>query len=70
MANLQQLIDIQILLGDYCLLPMLRSLHSLMQFAQCRDLLVCDYVAMMQSCMAEIDISEVDPSTTFAQNVL
>jgi hypothetical protein len=33
MTNLEHLVDIQILLGLSCLLPFLRSIHSLMKFA-------------------------------------
>jgi hypothetical protein len=68
-ANLAYLSDIQILLGLSGLLPLLRSVHFLMQFAQGRDLLVCDYVAAIQICIIEIIAFYVDDSTAFTQDI-
>lgn len=67
--NLGFLCDIQILLGLSGLLPLLRCVQSLMKFAQGRDLFVCDYVAAIQVCMAEITAFYVDDTTAFSQDI-
>jgi hypothetical protein len=67
--NLTLLSDIQILLGLSGLLPLLRSVHSLMKFAQGRDVFVCDYVAAIQVCVAEITAFYVDDATAFSQDI-
>lgn len=43
--NLEHLTDVEILLGLSRLLPLLKCVHSLMQFAQARDVFVYDYVS-------------------------
>jgi hypothetical protein len=67
-VNLDHLCDIQILQGLSGLLPLLRSIHSLMQFTQARDLFVCDYVVAIQVCMAEISAFYVEESSAFTQD--
>ncbi|KAG0572981.1 hypothetical protein KC19_VG138700 [Ceratodon purpureus] len=66
---LAYLTDVQILLGLACLLPMLRSLHSLIKFAQGRDLFVCDYVAPIHCCMEEVQAFYVDEAKSFEQDI-
>ena len=67
--NLNHLIDIQVLLGLFGLLPLLRCVHSLMQFAQGRDVFVCDYVAAIHICIAKVTTFYMDDSTAFSQDV-
>jgi hypothetical protein len=40
-----------------------------MQFAQGRDLVVCDYVAAIQMCIVEITTCYVDDSVAFSQDI-
>ena len=68
-ANLPYLSNIQILLGWLGLLPLLRSVHSLIQFAQGQDLFVCNYVAAIQMCIVETTAFYVDDSTAFTQDL-
>ena len=67
--NLDHLCDIQILLGLSGLLPLLKCVHSLMQFAQGRDVFVCDYVSAIQMCIAEVFSFYLDDSTAFTDDV-
>ena len=67
--NLNHLTDIQVLLGLSGLLPLLRCVHSLMQFAQGRNVFVCDYVAAIHICIAEVTAFYIDDSTAFTQDV-
>ena len=66
--NLDHLTDIQILLGLSGLLPLLRVVHSLMQFAQSREVFVCDYVSAIHLCIADITAFYVDESSAFTQD--
>jgi hypothetical protein len=67
--NLNLLCDVQVLLGLSRLLPMLRCAHLLMQFAQSRDVFVCDYIAAIQVCQAEITSFYIDDATTFSHDL-
>jgi hypothetical protein len=67
--NLSHLTDIQILLGLSGLLPLLRCIHSLMQFAQVCEVFVCDYVSAIQICMAKVTAFYVDDNTAFSQDI-
>ena len=67
--NLNHLTDIQVLLDLSSLLPLLRCVHSLMQFAQGHDVFVCNYVAAIHICIAEVTAFYIDDSTAFSQDV-
>ncbi len=69
MTNLEHLVDIQIMLGLSCLLPFLRSIHSLMKFAQKCNVFVCDYLVAMKVCQGELAIFYIDNETTFHHDV-
>ena len=67
--NLAHLTDVQILLGLSGLLPLLKCVHSLMQFAQARDVFVCDYVSAIQMCIAEVFSFYLDDHVAFSHDV-
>jgi hypothetical protein len=69
MKPCEHLLNVQILIGLSCLLPMLKSLHSLMQFAQKRNVFISDYLAAVKECQAEITSFYVDPTEGFTQDV-
>ena len=52
--NLSFLQEFQVLLTLSALLPLLRSVHSLIKFAQSREVFICDYVASIQICISEL----------------
>ena len=66
--NLDHLTDIQILLGLSGLLPLLRVVHNLMQFAQSREVFVYDCVSAIQLCIADVTAFYIDESTAFTQD--
>ena len=67
--NLNHLTDIHILLGLSGLLPLLQCVQFLMQFAQGRDVFVCDYVSAIQICITEVTTFYIDSNTLFTQDV-
>ena len=67
--NLSHLIDIQIVLGLAALLSILKSMHSFIKFAQSREVFVCDYVAVIQTCILKIQAFHLDNQTSFEQDV-
>jgi hypothetical protein len=42
--------DIRIVLGLACIMPMLCTVHSLMQYAQKNDVFICDFLAAIKIC--------------------
>jgi hypothetical protein len=63
------LVDVQIVISLSCLVSMLRSLHSLMQFAQKIDIYICNYLAIIQLCTADITTYYINPQTRFKHDV-
>ena len=67
--NLEHLTDVQILVVLSGLLPLLKCVHSLMQFAQTRNVFVCDYVSAIQMCIAEVFSFYLDDHVAFPHDV-
>ena len=67
-TNLAYLTDIKILLGLAGLLPLLCTMHHLMKFSQGRDLFVCDYIAAITCCIAEVQAYYIE-SDAFIQDI-
>jgi hypothetical protein len=44
------MIDPYVLLGMMALLPLLEAVNSLIEFAQRRDIFICDFVAALETC--------------------
>jgi hypothetical protein len=61
------LIDVQIVLGLACLLPMLRAANLLMKFGQRNDVFVCDYLADVSRLQTDITKMYVEEWTRFSQ---
>lgn len=53
-----------VVLGLTCL-PLLVVVHSLIKFAQERDVYVCDYVVVVKQCQLQIYKLYLDPATEF-----
>lgn len=49
-TSFQYLIGVQIVIFVSCLIPMLKSLHHLMQLGQKRDVYICDYLDALKQC--------------------
>jgi hypothetical protein len=65
--NLDLLCDVGTLFTLPCLLPLLEFVNSLMKFAQATDVFICDYVAAMKICQAELYMIYHDVDTSFQQ---
>jgi hypothetical protein len=48
--NLDLLCDLHILLGLFCLLPLLEVVNVLITFVQGKDVFICDFVAAIKIC--------------------
>ena len=64
---LNYLTDVQIVIALSCLLPMLRVVHSLMQFAHKVDAFVCDMLAAVKICQADLNSMYISSETAFTQ---
>ena len=63
--NLLFLQDFQVLLTLSTLLPLLRSVHSLIKFAQSREVFIYDYVIAIQICILVLQTFYCDESSAF-----
>jgi hypothetical protein len=68
-ANLNLLCEIELLLGLTCILPMLEALTYLMKFSQQTTCFVCDMVAAIKLCQADLFSWYVDPDTSYIADV-
>lgn len=68
-ANFNYLANEQIVIGLSCLMPLLKNLHSLMQFAEKRDVFVFYYVAAIQIFQADVASFYINNHTNFEQDV-
>jgi hypothetical protein len=48
MFNLDLFCDLHMLMGMFCLLPLLESVNAIIKFAQRRDIFICDFVAIVK----------------------
>jgi hypothetical protein len=68
-ANLNLLCEIELLLGLACILPMLEALNYLVKFSQQRACFVCDMVAAVKLCQADLYSWYVDSENAYAADV-
>jgi hypothetical protein len=68
-TNLVNLCDIGTVLGFLCILPMLEFVNALMKFAQDKDIFVCDYIAIVKICQANLCKMYIDPTTSFQPEI-
>jgi hypothetical protein len=68
-TSFQHLMDIQIVVSLSCLIPMLKSLHQLMQLGQKRDVYICDYLDALRQCQADITAFYITDRTKYQQDV-
>jgi hypothetical protein len=52
--NLDLLYDLHMLLGLLCLLPLLEAMHALIKFVEGKDIFICDVVAIVKICQADL----------------
>jgi hypothetical protein len=63
--NYENLCDLQVLLGLACILPLLEFVHSLIKFAQTRDVYMCDVVVVIKVCQGDIYMMDCDQTSKF-----
>jgi hypothetical protein len=68
-ANLNLLCEIEFLLGLACILSMLEALNYLLKFSQQTTYFVCDMVAVVKLCQADLYSWYVDSDTAYATDV-
>jgi hypothetical protein len=68
-ANLNLLSEIELLLGLACILPMLEALNYLIKFFQQSTCFVCDMVAAVKLCQADLYSWYVDSDTAYSADV-
>lgn len=65
---IDHLTDVQIVVGLACLMPMLQSVHVLMQYAQKSDAFICDFLVAAKICQVDISAKYSDLVTTYTQH--
>jgi len=63
--NLNLLCDLHMLLGLFCLLPLLEAVHALIKFAQGKDIFICDFVATIKICQVNLCMMYSYPSSNY-----
>ncbi len=60
--------DLQVLLGLTCILPLLKSIHAFIKFAQMRDVYVCHLLTTIKVCQGDIYMMYCDQTSKFTTN--
>ena len=68
-GNLNLLCEIELFLGLACILSMLEALNYLIKFSQQTTCFVCDMVAVVKLCQADLYSWYVDSDTAYSANV-
>jgi hypothetical protein len=67
-ATIQLLLDPEVLLGLYCIMPLLEAVDTLCIFAQHSDIYVYDFMAALDICKAQLYSLFVDRGTSFGKD--
>jgi hypothetical protein len=68
-TSFEHLIDVQIVISLACLMPLLKCLHSLMQFSQKQDVFICDLLAAIKLHQTDITVYYINQKTRFQHDV-
>jgi hypothetical protein len=68
-SNLCLLIDVEMLLGLNVVMPLLEVVHSLIKFAQLRDVFVCDFIVAVNICEGDVYRMYCDIHSSFQGDV-
>ncbi len=66
-TNFEYLFEIEMIMGLVCIIPMLKSLHAFIKFAQTCDTFVCDFVTNFKLCCVELYKLFFDMETKYGQ---
>ncbi len=63
--NLYLFCDLHILMGLFCLLPLLEVVNALIKFAQGKDIFICDFVAVIKIFQIDLYMMYSNPSNNY-----
>jgi hypothetical protein len=63
--NLDLFCDLHMLLGLFCLLPLLEAVNFLIKYVQRRDVFIYDFVAIIKICQTNLYMIYLDPSSNY-----
>ncbi len=61
--------DLHMLLGLFCLLPLLEAINALIKFAQGRDIFIYDFVEVVKIYQAKLYMMYSNPSNNINMNI-
>ncbi len=64
-SNLQKLLDLELIIGLHCILPLLELVHTLIKYTQGKDVNICDFVEAIKMCRAKLYELHIDPKCKF-----
>ncbi len=67
--NLNLFCDLHMLLGLFCLLPLLEAVNALIKFAQGKDIFIYDFVAVVEIYQAKLYMMYSNPSNNINMNI-
>jgi hypothetical protein len=68
-SNLSLLTNVETLLGLNAVTSMLKAVHSLIKFAQLKDIYVCDFIVLVKICEGDVYHMFCDHQSFFESNV-
>jgi hypothetical protein len=68
-SNLCLLTNVEMLLGLNVIMALLEAMHSLIKFAQLRDVFVCDFIAIVKICEGDVYWIYCDIHSSFQGDV-
>jgi hypothetical protein len=66
-ANLDYLVDLEVLLSLCCIMPLLNAVHWLIKVSQTRDFFICDFLEALKLCKQDLAQKYIDPALAFNQ---
>jgi hypothetical protein len=65
---LERMVDPYVLLGMMALLPLLEAVNTLIEFAQRRDIFICDFVAALSRCHSQLFTYYINQDTRWRRD--
>ncbi len=64
-ANLDHLVDVEVILGLSCDFPLLETMYNVINFSQLQDVCVCDFIVVIKIYKKDVYNLYFNPSTSF-----
>jgi hypothetical protein len=68
-SNLQKLLDLELIFGLHCILPLLELVHTLIKYTQGKDVYICDFVEAIKMCRTKLYELYIDLKCKFKDEV-